>query len=127
MVRSKTPKVTFYSSHAKSQLMESLADFEISFYDGTKIIITAKEGMKLYDVHGQQVMNFSQLPEFIKKHYQECNDHCRTLERLISQMQTERESFPIIIGRRPASAPILSSVRDFSPNTMTPNQPNVRA
>lgn len=125
MVRSKTPKVTYYSSHAKSQLMESMEDFEISFYDGVKIILTAKDGMKMYNVKGQEVKHLSNLGEFIQKHYQECYDHCRALERLLNQMHTNSENFPIIVGRRPASASSLSSVRDYSPNTITPKGQNV--
>ena len=37
LVRSKTPKVTMYTKHAKCMLMENSpsADFEVNFYNGT--------------------------------------------------------------------------------------------
>uniref|UniRef100_A0A182MRM6 Serine/threonine-protein kinase PLK4 n=1 Tax=Anopheles culicifacies TaxID=139723 RepID=A0A182MRM6_9DIPT len=34
MVKAKTPKVTLYSDKAKCQLMETMRDFEVIFYDG---------------------------------------------------------------------------------------------
>ena len=40
MVQAKTPKVTFYSTKAKCQLMESRIDYEVNFYDGVKIVKT---------------------------------------------------------------------------------------
>lgn len=40
MVQAKTPKVTFYSTRAKCQLMESRVDYEANFYGGEKIVKT---------------------------------------------------------------------------------------
>lgn len=40
MVQAKTPKVTFYSTKAKCQLMETRTDYEANFYEGEKIIKT---------------------------------------------------------------------------------------
>lgn len=34
MVKAKTPKITLYSDKAKCQLMETLQDYEVVFYDG---------------------------------------------------------------------------------------------
>lgn len=34
MVKAKTPKITYYSEKAKCQLMETLEDYEASFYTG---------------------------------------------------------------------------------------------
>lgn len=126
MVRAKTPKITYHSAHAKCQLMETLADFEACFYDGIKIIQSGKGETKVFDVNGRST-SLSQLSEIHQTHYQQCLKHCQTLERMLTELHTDEECFPAIIGRRPPSAPVLNSVKDFSSTSNTPRQPNVSA
>lgn len=126
MVRSKTPKVTYYSSQAKCQLMETLEDFEAAFYDGTKIIKSSNGQMKAIDEDGHQ-LDLGRLTDqrdamySMNTHFQQCHEHCHNLERLLRDLRTEGECFPIIIGRRPAMAPASGS----NTNMMTPRMQNV--
>lgn len=127
MVRGKTPKVTYYSSQAKCQLMETLEDFEVAFYDGTKIIQSSNGQMKVTDEDGRQ-LDLSRLTDQrdamygMNTHFQQCFEHCRNLERLLRDLRTEGECFPIIVGRRPAIASMVGS----NSNVMTPRLQNVR-
>lgn len=54
-------------------------------------------------------------------HFQQCLEHCQNLERLLRDLRTEGECFPIIVGRRPA----IASVQGSSTNMMTPRLQNV--
>lgn len=130
MVRGKTPKVTYYSNLAKCQLMETLDDFEVAFYDGGKITKTSRAEIKMVDGDGKHIP-FGNLTDdtgsmqAMYNHYQHCLDHCQTIERLLRDLHTNGDCFPIIVGRRPASAPVLSSVKESNSNLMTPKLPNV--
>lgn len=48
MVKAKTPKITYYSEKAKCQLMETLEDYEASFYSGKLKLLILTEVFVLY-------------------------------------------------------------------------------
>lgn len=111
MVKAKTPKITYYSEKAKCQLMETLEDYEASFYSGTKIIKSPQDGVKFVDSSGIAIktiasLSSSQNAEY--QHFQQTLEHCLNIERALSAIQTGK-TFPLIIGRRPANAPLPSS------------------
>lgn len=128
LVRAKTPKVTFYSARAKCQLMETLEDIEMNFYEGGKIVKTPTD-IKIIGHNGQNILlsivtnNLHTCSESIRlmwTHYLQCVEHCKNIERTLRNISTDSECFPIIIGRRPASAPILNTVKEYnSPNLLT--------
>lgn len=49
MVKSKTPKVTYFSDEAKCMLMESEQDFEAVFYSGMYLFIRVYVPMSIYE------------------------------------------------------------------------------
>ncbi|XP_066995879.2 serine/threonine-protein kinase PLK4 [Anabrus simplex] len=123
LVKAKTPKVTYYSNRAKCLLMENAPnpDFEVSFYDGSKITKTNEE-VKLTDVEGHSViLRGSQKPDSLAEsyrvmweHYQQTHEHCIHIETVLSslcQSTSDRDCFPVIVGRRPTSTP-FASLRD---------------
>lgn len=123
LVRAKTPKITYYSPKGKSDLMENLDNFEIAFYGGEKIVRTSENNVTFLDSSGKKINNMTAENEMIRSlwlHYQQCFEHCQTLERAISSIQCEGERFPIIVGRRPAHAPILSVSKCNSNNVYSP-------
>ncbi|KAM7142971.1 serine/threonine-protein kinase PLK4 isoform 2-T2 [Molossus nigricans] len=116
LVRSKSPKITYFTKYAKCVLMENSpgADFEVWFYDGAKIHITEalihvieKTG-KSYTLKGESEVN--SLKEEIKMYLDHANEGRRTclaLESVISEEEKTNGSaplFPIIIGRKPSSS-----------------------
>lgn len=124
LVRSKSPKITYFTRYAKCVLMENSpgADFEVWFYDGAKIHITEalihvieKTG-KSYTLKGESEVN--SLKEEIKlylDHASEGHRVCLALESIISEEEKKNGSapfFPIIIGRKPSST---SSPQAWSP------------
>lgn len=131
LVRAKTPKITYYSQHAKCQLMETLHDFEMHFYDGDKIAKTTAGDVTLVESNGNTIMlnklmgNLNAAVTMMSEHYQQCLQHCQLLENVLANLHTNGDCFPIIVGRRPASASVLDSVRDENTNMMTPKTPNV--
>lgn len=128
MVRGKTPKITYYNSQAKCQLMETIDDFEVVFYDGIKIIKSSNGQMKATDEDGQP-MALSRLTDqcdsmfSLHSHFQQCLEHCQNLERVLRDLRTDGECFPLIVGRRPAVAPLAGS----NSNMITPRLQNVSA
>nr|KAF6481524.1 polo like kinase 4 [Molossus molossus] len=115
LVRSKSPKITYFTKYAKCVLMENSpgADFEVWFYDGAKIHITEalihvieKTGIS-YTLKGESEVN--SLKEEIKMYLDHANEGRRTclaLESVISEEEKTNGSaplFPIIIGRKPSS------------------------
>ncbi|EAT38772.1 AAEL009360-PA [Aedes aegypti] len=119
MVKAKTPKITYYSEKAKCQLMETLEDYEASFYSGTKIIKSPQDGVKFVDSSGIAIktiasLSSSQNAEY--QHFQQTLEHCLNIERALSAIQTGK-TFPLIIGRRPANAPLTSSSSSSSSST----------
>uniref|UniRef100_A0A1Q3FX01 Serine/threonine-protein kinase PLK4 n=1 Tax=Culex tarsalis TaxID=7177 RepID=A0A1Q3FX01_CULTA len=106
MVKAKTPKITYYSERAKCQLMETLEDYEASFYSGTKVTKSPQEGTKIVDSTGRTFKDtttgLSSALTMEYEHFQQTYDHCLNIERALSAIHTGN-TFPLIIGRRPAS------------------------
>lgn len=128
LVRAKTPKVTYYSAQAKCDLMENVENFEMSFYDGAKIIRTAENHVKINDSDGNaiamtSVSNGDESIRALWMHYQQSFEHCRILEQALTNIQCDGERFPIIVGRRPAEVPV--SKFNTGSNLLTPKLPNV--
>lgn len=107
LVKSKTPKVTYYSNLAKCALMESMEDFEVCFYDGSKVVKAPNDVIKVYDRYGRQILDTK--TEEIKMNKQSLLDHsdvcwrhclniCKALE-LVEQSGVQT-CFPVVIGRR---------------------------
>lgn len=129
LVRAKTPKVTYYSPQGKSDLMENLENFELTFYEGEKIVRTSEHNTNIFDSDGNQVAmtNENDAVRALWAHYQLCFEHCKRLEQTLSAMHSEGECFPIIVGRRPATAPILSVSKCVGSNNniLSPRLPSV--
>ncbi|XP_059608111.1 serine/threonine-protein kinase PLK4 [Phlebotomus argentipes] len=107
LVRQKTPKVTFYSTQAKCQLMESLVDCELTFYDGG-MVTRSGEDVRVKASSGKTE------EKWMLEHCEECFRHCLELERTL-QSVTTGEGFPAIVGRRP------TNTRDSPSVSRTPN------
>ena len=60
LVKSKTPKVTYFSAQAKCMLMESGCDFEAVFYEGPKFSVRSDGSVRVIDSGG---MNITMLTE----------------------------------------------------------------
>ncbi|KAK2494119.1 hypothetical protein MC885_003182 [Smutsia gigantea] len=124
LVRSKSPKITYFTRYAKCVLMENSpgADFEVWFYDGAKIhktedlIQVIEKTGKSYTLKGESEGN--SLKEDIKMYMDHANEShriCLALESVISEEEKKSGSapfFPIIIGRKPGST---SSPKAASP------------
>lgn len=103
LVKSKTPKVTYFSILAKCHLMENLADFEMNYYTGAKLTKSPSEGIKVYDAHGVMLSDHtnSETKELID-HSNECFAHCLSICNALELAQTGNNTcFPVTIGRRP--------------------------
>ncbi|XP_007952026.1 serine/threonine-protein kinase PLK4 [Orycteropus afer afer] len=130
LVRSKSPKITYFTKYAKCILMENSpgADFEVWFYDGAKIhktedfIQMIEKNGKSYTLKGESEVN--SLKEEVKVYMDHANEShriCLALETVISEEEKKSGStpfFPIIIGRKPSST---SSPKSLSPPPMDPN------
>ncbi|XP_052893305.1 serine/threonine-protein kinase PLK4 [Anopheles moucheti] len=105
MVKAKTPKITLYSDKAKCQLMETIRDFEIIFYDNTKITLSSTDDIiKMVDGSGRIYRGLSTIStvDIVKLgHFQETHEHCLRIEKLLSTVSHGGKTFPVIIGRRP--------------------------
>ncbi|KAM8940481.1 serine/threonine-protein kinase PLK4 isoform 2-T2 [Pelodytes ibericus] len=115
LVRSKTPKVTYYTRYAKCMLMENFpnADVEVCFYDGAKIHKTAnmtrviEKSGKSYTV--KEGSHASGLNDEIKSYLDHANEShcvCLSLESAITVEEKKGENislFPITFGRKPNS------------------------
>uniref|UniRef100_A0ABI7XFQ6 Serine/threonine-protein kinase PLK4 n=1 Tax=Felis catus TaxID=9685 RepID=A0ABI7XFQ6_FELCA len=124
LVRSKSPKITYFTKYAKCILMENSpgADFEVWFYDGAKIhktedlIQVIEKTGKSYTLKGESEIN--SLKREIKMYMDHANEGhhiCLALESIISEEEKKSGSapfFPIIIGRKPG---ITSSPKTLSP------------
>ncbi|XP_022077715.1 serine/threonine-protein kinase PLK4 isoform X1 [Acanthochromis polyacanthus] len=140
LVKSKTPKVTLYTKHAKVMLMENTpsADLEVCFYDGAKthktseLVRVVEKSGKSYTVKGE--VGLSGLsPE--SRQYVELSDEghsiCLALEAAITAEEQRSTNsipfFPITIGRRPASSDSQSQSSQPShpvpPDTASPPKP----
>ncbi|XP_036708472.1 serine/threonine-protein kinase PLK4 isoform X2 [Balaenoptera musculus] len=133
LVRSKSPKITYFTRYAKCVLMENSpgADFEVWFYDGAKIhktedlIQVIEKTGKSYTLKGESEVN--SLKEEIKMYMNHANEGhriCLALESIISEEEKKSGSapfFPIIVGRKPSST---SSPKAFTPPpSVDPNYP----
>ncbi|XP_056010462.1 serine/threonine-protein kinase PLK4-like isoform X2 [Ostrea edulis] len=117
LVRSKTPKVTIYTSKAKCMLMENSPnhDFEAVFYDGAKftmnstnIRIIEKTGTSLVLESGDTQQRLAEETQNLLEYVKQCRKQCLELESVIEAVQqrcsTEgQQFFPVIIGRRPSA------------------------
>ncbi|XP_020844216.1 LOW QUALITY PROTEIN: serine/threonine-protein kinase PLK4 [Phascolarctos cinereus] len=131
LVRSKTPKITFFSKYAKCILMENSprADFEVWFYDGAKIhktediINVIEKSGKAYTLkEGTEVDNLKEEIKVYVDHANEGHRVCLALESVISVEETKNGSvpfFPIIIGRKPGNPSFPQSVAP--PSCLDPN------
>ncbi|XP_016959402.1 serine/threonine-protein kinase PLK4 [Drosophila biarmipes] len=118
LVKSKTPKVTYFSALGKCQLMETMTDFEIRFYSGAKLLKSTSEGLKVYDVNGMLLSDHScPEPRSLIEHGNECFTHCVNISNALEVAQTKDNTcFPVTIGRRPITdvqpAQRLDGLRD---------------
>uniref|UniRef100_A0A1B0CQV8 Serine/threonine-protein kinase SAK n=2 Tax=Lutzomyia longipalpis TaxID=7200 RepID=A0A1B0CQV8_LUTLO len=125
LVRAKTPKVTYYSQHAKCQLMETLVDFEAMFYSGGSVVRNGENGAKIRNSSNGVVVtdkgggNLGETEKWMWEHSEECFRHCCELERILQRVTTG-ECFPAIVGRRPTN-----SHRDSNSLPRTPNLSNL--
>ncbi|XP_071609928.1 serine/threonine-protein kinase PLK4 isoform X2 [Heliangelus exortis] len=114
LVRTKTPKVTFYTRYAKCMLMENAptADVEVCFYDGAKIHKT--DGIiRVIEKSGKSFTLKREKEAGLKKEIQAYMDHaneghriCLALEAAVLEEEKRSESvpfFPIIVGRKPGN------------------------
>uniref|UniRef100_A0A8C3X916 Serine/threonine-protein kinase PLK4 n=1 Tax=Catagonus wagneri TaxID=51154 RepID=A0A8C3X916_9CETA len=132
LVRSKSPKITYFTRYAKCVLMENSpgADFEVWFYDGAKIhktedlIQVIEKTGKSYTLKGESEVH--SLKEEIKMYMDHANEGhriCLALESIISEEEKKSGCapfFPIIIGRKPSST---SSPKALSPSPVDPDYP----
>ncbi|KAM4809324.1 serine/threonine-protein kinase PLK4 [Rhinophrynus dorsalis] len=129
LVRSKTPKVTYYTRYAKCMLMENCPnpDVEICFYDGTKFHKTA-DLIRIIEKSGKSYMlkegsRNNSLSEDIQSYVDHANESLRVCLSLESSINIEEKKsdvslFPITFGRRPTSTdspkPIAQSAASVS-------------
>ncbi|KAH8295787.1 hypothetical protein KR018_009075 [Drosophila ironensis] len=120
LVKSKTPKITYFSALAKCQLMETMTDFELRFYSGAKLIKSPAEGLKVYNANGMTLSDHS-YPEArsLIEHGNECFTHCVSISNALEMAQTkENACFPVTIGRRPiVEAPAAQRFEGFRDTT----------
>ncbi|XP_018016374.1 serine/threonine-protein kinase PLK4 [Hyalella azteca] len=120
VVKTKTPKITYYSQQAKCILMENSpdADFEATFYEsGTKVLlsggtiaVTEADGTK----HSTSRSSSPHLPTSVlhfHNHAKTIHEHCLYLERVLADVEqkTGHDSFPLTIGRKPAAFSVESA------------------
>uniref|UniRef100_A0A674JA59 Serine/threonine-protein kinase SAK n=1 Tax=Terrapene triunguis TaxID=2587831 RepID=A0A674JA59_9SAUR len=109
LVRSKTPKVTFYTRYAKCMLMENspIADVEVCFYDGAKIHKTAgitrviEKSGKSYTLKEESEIGLKKEIQIYMDHANEGHRICLALEGAVLEEEKRSESvpfFPIIIS-----------------------------
>uniref|UniRef100_A0A8C5E4V2 Serine/threonine-protein kinase PLK4 n=1 Tax=Gouania willdenowi TaxID=441366 RepID=A0A8C5E4V2_GOUWI len=140
LVKSKTPKVTLYTKHAKVMLMENSpnADLEACFYDGAKthktseLLRVVEKSGKSYTVKGEVGLSgLSAESRLYVELSDEGHSMCLSLEAAIAaEEQHSNKSvpfFPITIGRRPPSSdtPGPSSLPSHPtpPDTASPPKP----
>ncbi|EDV40833.1 uncharacterized protein Dana_GF10707 [Drosophila ananassae] len=134
LVKSKTPKVTYFSALGKCQLMETMTDFEIRFYSGAKLTKSPSEGLKVHNANGMLLSDHvgSEARSMID-HGNECFTHCVSISNALEMAQTKDNScFPVTIGRRPVTevqpSQRLDGLRDttnFAYSTPKSNQGSI--
>uniref|UniRef100_A0A286Y1S1 Serine/threonine-protein kinase PLK4 n=1 Tax=Cavia porcellus TaxID=10141 RepID=A0A286Y1S1_CAVPO len=137
LVRSKSPKITYFTKYAKCILMENSpdADFEVWFYDGAKIHKTEdfvqvieKTGKSYNLKHEHEVNSLQEEIKIYLDHANEGHRICLTLESIISEEEKKSRSapfFPIIIGRKPGctNSPKALSASPVDPNCVMRDGP----
>ncbi|XP_005069740.1 serine/threonine-protein kinase PLK4 isoform X1 [Mesocricetus auratus] len=130
LVRSKTPKITYFTRYAKCILMENSpgADFEVWFYDGAKIHKTEdlihvieKTGESYTLKNESEIMSLKEKMKIYMDHANEGHRVCLALESVISEEETRSRSssfFPIIVGRKPGNT---NSPKALSPPPVNPS------
>ncbi|XP_075056098.1 serine/threonine-protein kinase PLK4 [Mixophyes fleayi] len=115
LVRTKTPKVTYYTKYAKCMLMENCpnADVEVCFYDGSKIHkmgnlirVIEKSGKSYILKDGSRISGLSDEIKCYVDHANESHQVCLNLESAITMEEKKGENislFPITFGRRSTS------------------------
>nr|AAH57940.1 Plk4 protein [Mus musculus] len=115
LVRSKTPKITYFTRYAKCILMENSpgADFEVWFYDGAKIHktenlihIIEKTGISYNLKNENEVTSLKEEVKVYMDHANEGHRICLSLESVISEEEKRSRGssfFPIIVGRKPGN------------------------
>ncbi|ETE69088.1 Serine/threonine-protein kinase PLK4, partial [Ophiophagus hannah] len=128
LVRSKTPKVTFYTRYAKCMLMENSApaDAEICFYDGAKIhkaagaIRIIEKSGKAYTIREENEILQKDIQIYVH-HANEAHRICLALETAI--LAEERSEsvpfFPIIVGRKPGNPESPKALSSLAPSLMS--------
>ncbi|KAK7806662.1 hypothetical protein U0070_021933 [Myodes glareolus] len=130
LVRSKTPKITYFTRYAKCILMENSpgADFEVWFYDGAKIhktedlIHVIEKTGKSYTLKCEsEITSLKEEMKIYMDHANEGHRVCLALESVISDEEKRSRSssfFPIIVGRKPGntSSPIALSPPPVDPS-----------
>nr|XP_045007922.1 LOW QUALITY PROTEIN: serine/threonine-protein kinase PLK4-like [Jaculus jaculus] len=116
LVRSKSPKITYFTRYAKCVLMENSpdADFEVWFYDGVKIhktedlIHVIEKTGKSYTLKNEpEVTSLKEEMKIYMDHANEGHRICLALESIISEEEKRSRSasfFPMIVGRKPGHA-----------------------
>ncbi|XP_028894049.2 serine/threonine-protein kinase PLK4 [Zeugodacus cucurbitae] len=109
LVKAKTPKVTYFSAQAKCQLMESMDDFEVFFYNGAKVIKAPNDDMRVYDKHGRLLKEHAELTaRNLLQHQEECLKHCLAICSALQLAQTSGNCcFPAVVGRRPSDMDVV--------------------
>lgn len=129
MVRAKTLKITYHSVQCKFQVMESLEDFDSFFYNGIRVSKSSVDGVKLYDGSGRVLYTTvedicSSQYQDLWEHFNECMDHCLSMETVLSRMETSGTCFPIVVGKRPVTA-ILGAMPSINKNFVTTPKPSI--
>ncbi|XP_028657483.1 serine/threonine-protein kinase PLK4 isoform X1 [Erpetoichthys calabaricus] len=122
LLKTKTPKVTLYTKHAKFILMENSPDanLEAFFYNGTKTLKTT-EFLKIIEKNGHSYMfkkdtEIKDLSGELRTYVELSNTGhrmCLALEASVMAEESRSEKnvdfFPVVVGRRPSVIPPLSS------------------
>ncbi|KAJ1551337.1 hypothetical protein HK096_001004 [Nowakowskiella sp. JEL0078] len=121
LVRSKTPKIIFYSPQAKCMLMENgpLADFDMNFYNGIKVHNSTTRAILEFHVppplnpstlqsttHTFSLANINdlQLPPHLLpvfRHVQECLAQCSDIER--TSAKDTQTKYPLVLRAEAAT------------------------
>lgn len=115
LVRSKTSKITLFTKEAKCILTETSPDFEVTFNNGTKVLVT-KEGTKITNPDGTNIMldlsnnmrSTCLSPEMqimldqVNKWHQFCLEE-ESIHDKRQLIYDDIQVFPLIIGRRLAN------------------------
>ncbi|VTJ60457.1 Hypothetical predicted protein [Marmota monax] len=140
LVRSKSPKITYFTRYAKCILMENSpdADFEVWFYDGAKIhktedlIQVIEKTGKSYTLKDEnQIHSLKEEIKIYMDHANEAHRICLALESVISGEEKKSGSapfFPIIVGRKPgntSSPKALSTPPCVDPNYAIRDAPSL--